>query len=129
MPTVAAAAALPTSCRCHRAAAALPAAALPPMTPRCRRAAKLAAAAALTLPPPRFRLHCRRAAAKLPSPPLSLQICSAFGGEGAPSFLLLSLSPPIILSGVMVAHLFLFSFNFNSYVCFYVGSVCTVLLS
>jgi hypothetical protein len=28
----------------------------------------------------------------------------------------------------MVAHLFLFSFNFNSYVCFYVGSLCTVLL-
>jgi hypothetical protein len=79
--------------------------------------------------PPRFCLYCRRATAKLPSPPPSLQICSAFGGEGAPSFLLLSSSPPIIPSGVMVPHLFLFSFNFNSYICVYVGSVCTVLLS
>jgi hypothetical protein len=32
-------------------------------------------------------------------------------------------------SGVMAVHLFLFSFDFNSYVCFYVGSLCTVLLS
>ena len=32
-------------------------------------------------------------------------------------------------SGVMAVHLFLFSFDFNSYVCFYVGSVWTVLLS
>jgi len=32
-------------------------------------------------------------------------------------------------SGVMAVHLFLFSIGFNSYICFYVGSVCTVLLS
>ena len=28
----------------------------------------------------------------------------------------------------LAVHLFLFSLNLNSYVCFYVGSVCTVLL-
>jgi hypothetical protein len=32
-------------------------------------------------------------------------------------------------SGAMAVHLFLFSLNLNSYVCFYVGSVCTVLLA
>ena len=83
-------------------------------------------------PPPPCCRHCHRrranaAAAAAALPPPSLQIRSAFGGEGAPSFLSLLSSPPIISSGVMV-HLFLFSFNFNSYVCFYVGSLCTVLL-
>ena len=32
-------------------------------------------------------------------------------------------------SGAMAVHLFLFSLNLNSYVCFYVGLVCTVLLT
>jgi hypothetical protein len=41
---------------------------------------------------------------------------------------LLSSSPPYHLAWCDGGTPFLFSFNFNSYVCYYVGSVCTVSL-
>ena len=48
----------------------------------------------------------------------------------------LLLPPPLLQFSIISTHLvqlrctfFLFSLNLNSYVCFYVGSVCTVLLS
>ena len=122
---------------CYAATALLPTptvtlpatAPLTPLSPRrCHRHRCNAVAATTVLPPPppptcyqqqRHHPANNAAAAMLPLSPL----------QQSPSFLSFSSSLLIILSGVVVAHLFLFSFNFNSYVCFYVGSVCTVLLS